>query len=459
VTGPFPSIAIVGVALRFPAADDALDFHDLTLSGKRRFRLDRGVALDEPVPGMRAGQAPEVTPWHRLAARTAAESLADASLDPSWTRDGDRGRARAGVLIAAPPRRHGQRTSGATPGIGEWTQRRLGLPAPEQPQPDQGCSLRAVAAACEALARGEHDVMLAGGAGAGAAATGIARKRDIRVYDARPTGIVRGEGCGIIALMRATDARGADLPIYAEIAGWSRPADGDDQPAVIRAAYQGAGVDPADVQLIEGHGAATAADDLAELTALLEVLGPRPQAAPRGGCALGAVSASIGNTGAAAGVAALLKTALAMAAATIPPSIGCVDPHELLREQQSPFRMPHAPEEWPQGAALLAGVNSLGVLDPARSAWSGPTHLVLRREQEVHRPGRRRRPRPYADSMALAGAASQASSGLPGAAAASPGSQGASLPHLLVRRALARHSTEVRKLLSLGLMGSRGPRD
>jgi hypothetical protein len=359
------------------------------------------------------------------------------------------------VLIAGTPGPHGQRFSGGTPGIGEWVRDHLGLAAIVGP-PDQGCSLRAVAAACEALARGEQDLMLAGGAGAGTTA-GSWRKRDIRVYDARPTGIIPGEGCGMVALMRADDARDAGFPVYAQIAGWSWPASGDDQAAVIRAAYQRADVDPADVQFVEGHGAATAAEDLAELTALLDVLGQRPQVTPsgrsnsRGGCALGAVSASIGGTGGAAGVAALLKTALAMAAATIPPSIGCVEPHELLRGGHTPFRLPRTPEEWPEGATLLAGVNSLGTLGPTDSARSGPTHLVLRRGQEAHRPGRRRRPRAHA--------AAHASSAPYGGSASRSVAEGASLPYQLVRRVLARHSTEVRKLLSLPLMGARGPRE
>lgn len=471
--GTAAPIAIVGVALVFPGANDALAFHDLTLSGQRMFRLDPTVDLDPAADPGTAGtgttgagpagtgttsagtdNAPGATAWHRLAARTAAEALADAGLNIEWADTAATSRARTGVLIAGTPTLPGQRLSGETPGVGEWVRDHFGLAGVEGP-PDQGCSLRAVAAACEVLARGERDLMLAGGAGAGTTASSW-RKRAIRVYDARPTGVIPGEGCGMVALMRADDAREAGLPVYAEIAGWSHsvwPAGGDDHVAVIRAAYQRAGVDPADVQFVEGHGAATAAEDLAELTALLEVLGQRPPAGrgnPRGGCALGAVSASIGGTGGAAGVAALLKTALAMTAATIPPSIGCVEPHELLRGERTPFRLPRAPEEWPESFALLAGVNSLGTLGAAEPARSGPTHLVLRRAREAGRPGRRRRPRAHAPSRASALADAPPSGAAP--------EGGGTLPYLMVRRALARHSTEVRKLLSLTPLGTRGPR-
>jgi acyl transferase domain-containing protein len=498
VIGTVAPIAIVGVALVFPGANDALAFHDLTLSDQRMFRLDPTVDLDPIADTGTAGtgtpgtaEAPGATAWHRLAARTAAEALADAGLNIDWAGTAATSRARTGVLIAGTPTLPGQRLNGQPPGVGEWVRDHFGLAGVADP-PDQGCSLRAVAAACEVLARGERDLMLAGGAGAGTTASSW-RKRAIRVYDARPTGVIPGEGCGMVALMRADDAREAGLPVYAEIAGWSHsvwPAGGDDQAAVIRAAYRRAGVDPADVQFVEGHGAATAAEDLAELTALLAVLGQRPRVTPsgrssqRGGCALGAVSASIGGTGGAAGVAALLKTALAMTAATIPPSIGCVEPHELLRGARTPFRLPRAPEEWPESSTLLAGVNSLGTLGSAEPARSGPTHLVLRRAQEASRPGRRRRPRAHAvpragtlsptvtvspaatvslaTTVSLAATLSPAATmsragrvlaGAPASGAVAEG--GGSLPYLLVRRALARHSTEVRKLLSLTLMGPR----
>src|SRR3712207_8131800 len=49
----------------------------------------------------------------------------------------------------------------------------------------------------------------------GALATG-----PMRVFDAEPTGFLPGEGCGLVVLMRAADARSRDLPTYAEIRGW-----------------------------------------------------------------------------------------------------------------------------------------------------------------------------------------------------------------------------------------------
>jgi enediyne polyketide synthase len=266
------------------------------------------------------------------------------------------------------------------------------------PEPDAlHCSLRAVTAACEALNSGEFDLVLAGGVATGVGDWTHGRAADapsndhVRVYDACPTGSLPGEGCGIVALTRAADAQAAEVPAYAEIAGWHYADPATPQRSVLPAAYLRAGIDPAEIQFVEGHGAATATDDLAELSALLEVLGPYGDAGYR--CALGSVSANIGDTRAAAGVAALLKTAFAMTADVIPPSTGCVRQNPLLRGEATPFRLPTAPEQWPQTPIQLAAVNTLGTAAHPDEPRSGPVHVVLRRERDLtRRPGRRRKP-------------------------------------------------------------------
>jgi enediyne polyketide synthase len=333
-----------------------------------------------------------------LAARTAAAALADVPQEGRAL-----GRGRTGVIMADTP-------EAGAPAVGDWVREQLGLlgdrNAPGGPA-TLGCSLRAIAAACDILNTGDLDLVLAGGVSVGIdpawlsqrAMAGSLSAEDIRIYDARPTGTLPGEGCGVVALMRAPDARSAGLPVYAEIAGWcagsgqDAEGGGAEQLTVIRSAYLRAGVDPANVQFVEGHGAATAEDDLAELSALLDVL-DRP-GGPR--CALGAVSANIGDARGAAGVAALLKTAFAMTAGAIPPATGCVQPHRLLRGQSVPFRLPAEPEPWPETGIKLAAVNSLGaVLNSPPTATGSPrtgaVHLVLRRDQDrTRRAGRRRR--------------------------------------------------------------------
>lgn len=272
------------------------------------------------------------------------------------------------------------------------------------------CSLRAVTAACEALNSGEFDLVLAGGVAKGVGAAAGERAvpaagqavEQVRVYDASPTGTLPGEGCGFVALVRAADARAAEVPCYAEIVGWHAACPPASQRTELPAAYLRAGVDPADIQFVEGHGAATAADDLAELTALLEVLGSRATGAGHR-CALGSVSANIGDTRAAAGVAALLKAAFAMTADVIPPSTGCVRPNLLLRGDAVPFRFLECPEQWPQTPVQFAAVNTLGTASHPDAPRSGAVHVVLRRDRDPdRRPGRRRKP--VAATAAAAGA-------------------------------------------------------
>jgi hypothetical protein len=267
------------------------------------------------------------------------------------------------------------------------------------PEPDGlHCSLRAVTAACEALNSGEYDLVLAGGASKGVgswsrgAPAAAPAAEQVRVYDASPTGTFPGEGCGFVALVRAADARAAEVPCYAEIVGWHAADPAASHRAELPVAYLRADVDPADIQFLEGHGAATAADDLAELTALLEVLGPRTEGAGHR-CALGSVSANIGDTRAAAGIAALLKAAFAMTADVIPPSTGCVRPNRLLRGDGVPFRFLDCPEQWPQTPVQFAAVNTLGTAPHPDAPRSGAVHVVLRRDRDqAHRPGRRRKP-------------------------------------------------------------------
>jgi hypothetical protein len=438
--GLAPAVAITGSALRFPGACDPASFHELTVAGRRMFRelsqladgsaaggrgrwggapaprpllaalLDDSPLTDDGGAGREEHRAHGIPAGHLIAAATAAAALAD--IPPAG-----RGVApeRTGLYLAGLPAQ-------ATADIGHWVRRQpamheaggagaAGLRAAGGPAdgvradgPDamppgaQLCSLRAVAVACEALNSGQFDLVLVGGVAqgvggwtSGPAASGPCTQQ-VRVYDASPTGTLPGEGCGVVALMRAADARAAGVPAYAEIAGWHCA-----QPAAlgqaVPGAYRRAGIDPAGVQFVEGHGAATADDDLAELSVLAEVLGPRTGGAGR--CALGAVSANIGDTRSAAGIAALLKTVFAMTADTIPPATGCERPHRLLRGKGAPFRLPAAPEQWPQTPVQLAAVNTLGAAPHPNAPRSGPVHVVLRRERDPgHRPGRRRKPSP-----------------------------------------------------------------
>src|SRR5580692_7072852 len=401
-------IAVIGIACRFPGARDPAEFHDLTVAGLRLFRPVFGSAagrarhaalLDdwkatrassgEVEPGSR-----DLVPIQRLAAETTALALADAGLRSAAEATGEAAdrHGRAGLVIAS-----------ATPHVCGLVSEQFGFSnGVRYPETAYLSSLHAVIAAASALQAGELDLAVAGGAELGVdpawldqqARAGTLGSDEMRVYAADPAGLLPGEGCGIVILARAADAHAAGLPVYAEIAGWStapvlRPVPTG---TALLPAYHRAGIDPADIHLVEGHGTGTAAGDLTELTTLAQLRREGKTTA-----ALGAVSANIGYSRAATGIASLIKAALAMATGTIPPGTGCARPHPLIEAGDARLRLPERPEAWPDGTRLAA-VNSLGTANPATmdgaSAWPGAegVHLVLRREREAdRRPGRRRR--------------------------------------------------------------------
>ena len=401
-------IAVIGIACRFPGARDPAEFHDLTVAGLRLFRPVFGSAagrarhaalLDdwkatrassgEVEPGSR-----DLVPIQRLAAETTALALADAGLRSAAEATGEAAdrHGRAGLVIAS-----------ATPHVCGLVSEQFGFSnGVRYPETAYLSSLHAVIAAASALQAGELDLAVAGGAELGVdpawldqqARAGTLGSDEMRVYAADPAGLLPGEGCGIVILVRAADAHAAGLPVYAEIAGWSTAPVLRPTPTgtALLPAYHRAGIDPADVQLVEGHGTGTAAGDLTELTTLAQLRREGKTTA-----ALGAVSANIGYSRAATGIASLIKAALAMATGTIPPGTGCARPHPLIEAGDARLRLPERPEAWPDGTRLAA-VNSLGTANPATmdgaSGWPGAegVHLVLRREPEAD-PGRGRRRR------------------------------------------------------------------
>jgi enediyne polyketide synthase len=240
---------------------------------------------------------------------------------------------------------------------------------------DGACSssLLAIVTACSALRDGDVDLVLAGGVDlsldpfelVGFARTGALATSAMRVYDAAPTGFWPGEGCGMVALMRADDALAAGRTPLALIRGWGISSDGrggitrpetTGQLLALRRAYRRAGFDAGTVALFEGHGTGTAVGDQVEIRTLIEAQRGRRELPP---AALGSIKANIGHTKAAAGIAGLLKATLALQRQVIPPTTGCDEPHELLHTPGTPLRVVPEAEPWPD-APLRAAVSAMG---------------------------------------------------------------------------------------------------
>jgi enediyne polyketide synthase len=273
---------------------------------------------------------------------------------------------------------------------------------------DSACSssLQAVASACTALAAGDLDTVIAGGVDLsldpleliGLAKAGVLATSDVRLYDERPSGYLPGEGCGVVILLRTADARAAGLPVYADILGWGTssgglpgqpPSQASSQLLAMRRAYERAGVDPADIDYIEGNGAGTLADDEAELSALASIRAGASRTA-----ALGSVKSNIGHTKAAAGVAGLIKTVLAVGTGVLPPATGVERPHSLIAGGDARVLLPPVARDWGPGPRLAA-VSATGI-------GGTNVHLVLRHEVDSRARVQRTRPAAHEPSSSSA---------------------------------------------------------
>ena len=236
-------------------------------------------------------------------------------------------------------------------------------------------SLLAVAHACSALAAGDLDVALAGGVDlsidpfelVGFAKAGALASNWMRVYDARSDGFWPGEGCGVVVLMRLADAIDQGRRVVAVIRGWGISSDGhggitrpevEGQLLAIRRAYRRAGLGIDTVAYFEGHGTGTTVGDATELRALGRAL--REAGAETTQSTIGSIKANIGHTKAAAGVAGLIKAALALEAQILPPTTGCDQPHPELTGDRPVLSVLKQGRAWPADRPLRAGGRAMG---------------------------------------------------------------------------------------------------
>ncbi|AGA26414.1 type I polyketide synthase [Singulisphaera acidiphila] len=245
---------------------------------------------------------------------------------------------------------------------------------------DTACSsaLVAVHLACESLWRDGCSMALAGGVNAlllpdwyvGFCRMGmLSPEGRCRAFDASASGFVRSEGAGIVALKPLSQALADGDRVYAVIRGTAVNQDGhtqgmtvpseEAQAALILQACQRGGVAPAEVQYVEAHGTGTQVGDPIEARALGRALsGERADGRP---CLVGSVKTNIGHLEAGAGIAGLIKVALALHHRRIPGNLHFDRPNPDIDFDSLRLRVPTRSESWPadQGAAT-AGVNAFG---------------------------------------------------------------------------------------------------
>jgi acyl transferase domain-containing protein len=268
-------------------------------------------------------------------------------------------------------------------------------------------SLVAVHLACQSLLAGECEIALAG-----AASVRVPQKSGhlylegginspdghCRTFDARAQGTVGGQGVAVVVLKLLEDALADGDTIHAVIKGSALNNDGsgkagftapsrEGQMQAIRAAQLRAGVDPETITYVEAHGTATPIGDPIEVAALTWAF--RLATERRGFCALGSVKSNLGHLDAAAGMAGLVKTILALKRREIPPSLHYTAPNPQIDFAASPFYVNTrlAPWEPAPGAPRRAGVSSFGL-------GGTNAHLILEEAPEPEAAQDEQPPRP-----------------------------------------------------------------
>ncbi len=240
-------------------------------------------------------------------------------------------------------------------------------------------SLVALHLASQALLNGECDLALAGGVAVRIPELGYpftegdvnSPDGHIRAFDAKARGTMFGSGMGIVVLKRLEDALADGDTVRAVVLGSAVNNDGarkvgftapgvDGQARVVRAAQLAAEVDPATITYVEAHGTGTPVGDPIEIAALTEVF--REHTDRMGFCAIGSVKTNVGHLGAAAGVAGVIKTALALERCQIPPSLLFDEPNPQIDFAASPFYVNTELRDWPRnGQPRRAGVSAFGM--------------------------------------------------------------------------------------------------
>lgn len=192
-----------------------------------------------------------------------------------------------------------------------------------------------------------------------------------RPFDAAAGGTVFSCGGAVVALKRTADAIAAGDTIYALIRGVGINNDGGDkasftapsvrgQAAAIRMALTGAGVSADSIGYVEAHGTGTPLGDPIEVEALTRAYRADTDCCRY--CWLGSLKSNLGHLVAGAGVAGLIKAALALYHERIPPTLHYVAPNPEIDFAQTPFRVADRLVDWPRGATpRRAGVSSFGV--------------------------------------------------------------------------------------------------
>ena len=402
VSSDTDGIAIVGMACRFPQSKNLSEYWKLLESGTDAVtdgRPGNGIA-----PDMRGAfiegiewfdsrffrispvEARMMDPQQRMMLETSWEALEGAGIDPEGLRGSQTG-VYAGIggseyreVIESSGKLGNYLGTNASVAAGRIAFA-LGLEGPAMAI-DMACAsaLAAVHQAVSGLQRGEVDLALAGGVHVVLSSSVsdfmvelgmLSKSGKSSPFDASADGYVRGEGCGVLVLKRLSDAEADGDPIWGVIrgsavnqngasAGLTVP-NGSAQERVMEAALERAGFPGADVDYLEAHATGSQLGDAIEAHAVGSVYGKGREAERP--LLMGTVKSNIGHLEAAAGVAGLIKTVLAMKQGIIPKHLNFEDPNPQIEWASMPVRITAEKTEWPEHADRppRAAVSAFGI--------------------------------------------------------------------------------------------------
>ncbi|WP_330346934.1 type I polyketide synthase [Streptomyces sp. NBC_00582] len=415
---PWPEpVAIVGMSCRFPGGVESPgDYWDLLLSGtdvvsrmpdqrwaeyaadprnavvmNRTVRhgafLDDVAGFDAEFFGVVPREAELMDPQQRLLLEVTWQALEHAGIPATSLAGTD-----TGVYIGAVSDDYERRLLEDLPGIEAWTgicTQMCGLAnrisysldlRGASLTVDTACSasLVAVQLACRELAAGVSSLAIVGGVnliiGPGLtvmldAAGALSSDGRCKSFDASADGYGRGEGAAVVVLKRLSDAQRDGDHIHAVVRGSAVHQDGrtngimapseQAQVHLLRSACRAAGVHPGTIDYVEAHGTGTPVGDPIEARALATVLGAGRE--PGSPCLIGSGKSNIGHLEGAAGVAGIIKAALALRHATIPASINCATPTPLVPWDTSGLQVVTETAPWPvTDHPRRAGVSGYG---------------------------------------------------------------------------------------------------
>jgi acyl transferase domain-containing protein len=415
-------IAVVGIDCRFPGAPDKDAFWRLMMDGvvtdtevptqrwdvndfyqpggppgsmntRRGHFIDKVDAFDNDFFGIAPIEAAALDPQQRLLLQSSWRALEDAGIDPRSLAGTPTG-VFVGVMSSEWSSLHLLDFANVSPFLGTgsgyfMTANRvsyhLGLTGPSVAI-DSACSssLTAIHQGCAALRSGEADTVIAAGVNliltpalsifytqAGLSAPDGRCKPFRRDAD----GIGRGEGVAAVVLRRLDDALADRQPIYAVVRSSVTNHDGRSngvtapnrrsQVALMRRALSLAEVDAGHIAFVEAHGTGTVLGDMIEARALGDLHKTRSGEQ----CLLGSVKGNIGHTEGSAGIAAFIKTCLALHLRVLPPTVIGDGPNPGLRLDENGLKLTGAPQVLP-GHGVLGAVSSFGL-------GGGNAHAIL----------------------------------------------------------------------------------